>query len=314
METDTAQPSQEPTDRVRTEREPTEEDRDVRPPAWRVPMALVTWAFVLLVLLIVLVLLVVKITRGSTTVPAPPVSPASAGVVQATTSVPSAVFDDVGAPAAEGPSPSVLSSQPPLTIGGLTGVVFVGGEFCPYCAAERWALVAALGRFGTFSNLGATSSSKFEVFPGTPTFSFDGARYRSNYVTLDATEEYGEAPSANAPAGFPKLEALSGFEQILVRRYGGSSSAAPSALPFMDVANRLVMNGASIGFSPAVLQGKSMSQIATDLSNPKSPIAEAVLGEANEVSAAICSADGGRPQSVCESPGVEAASARLSLP
>ncbi len=298
METDIVQPSDGRTTRT-----------------WRIPMALVTWAFVLLVLVIVLVLLVVKITRGSTTVPPPPVSAAPAAVVQATTSIPAGVFDAVGAPGGGGtPYPAILSSQSPLTIGGRTGVVFVGGEFCPYCAAERWALVAALGRFGTFSGLGATSSSKFEVFPSTPTFSFDGARYRSSYVTLDATEEYGQEPSTSAPAGFPKLENLSSFEQGLVGRYGNSSSTSTVALPFIDVANRLVMSGAGIGLSPAVLAGRSMTQIAADLSDPTSAVTKAVLGEANVISAAICSADGEGPRAVCGSPAVEAAEARLGLP
>jgi hypothetical protein len=29
-------------------------------------------------------------------------------------------------------------------------VVFVGAEYCPYCASERWPLVMALSKFGTF--------------------------------------------------------------------------------------------------------------------------------------------------------------------
>ena len=27
-------------------------------------------------------------------------------------------------------------------------VFFMGAEFCPFCAAERWAIVGALDRFG----------------------------------------------------------------------------------------------------------------------------------------------------------------------
>ena len=41
--------------------------------------------------------------------------------------------------------------------------------------------------------------------PGRPTFTFDGTTYRSRYVTFAAVEEYGDRPSATAPAGFPKL-------------------------------------------------------------------------------------------------------------
>ncbi len=285
------------------------------PPRRRVPMALVTWVFVVLVLLIVVVLLVVKITRGTTTVVPPPVAPASSSVVHAATSVPSTVFDAVGAQQAADPGQAVLSGQPPLSIGGRPAVVYVGSEFCPYCAAERWALVAALGRFGTFSHLGATTSSSAEVFPATPTFTFDGAVYRSRYVTFTAVEEYGARPSATAPAGFPKLRDPSPVEWALVKRYDTAPFVpGTGTVPFVDVDNRLVVSGAGIGFSPGVLQGKSMAQIADDLSTASNTDTQAVLGASNTLSAAICAATGGKPAAVCTSPGVRAGAGRLGLP
>jgi len=285
------------------------------PPRRRIPMALVTWVFVILVLLIVVVLLIVKITRGSTTIQPPPVAPASSTVVRAVTSLPAAVFDAVGAPQPADPGQAVLTGQPALSIGGRPAVVYVGAEFCPYCAAERWALVAALGRFGTFAHLGATSSSNAEVFPGTPTFTFDGTTYRSRYVTFAAVEEYGDRPSLTVPAGFPRLHEPTPVEWALVRRYD-TEPFVPGAgtLPFVDVDNRLVVSGAGIGFSPGVFQGRSMAQIADDLSVPTNADAEAVLGAADRISAAICAATGGRPRAVCGSPGVRAGASRLGLP
>lgn len=285
------------------------------PPRRRVPMALVTWVFVVLILLIVVVLLIVKITRGSTTVVPPPVAPASSGVVHAATSVPSAVFDAVGAQQAADPGEAVLTGQPALSIEGRPAVVYVGAEFCPYCAAERWALVTALGRFGSFAHLGATASSTAEVFPGTPTFTFDGTTYRSRYVTFAAVEEYGDRPSVTAPAGFPRLHEPTPVEWALVRRYDtGPFVPGTGTLPFVDVGNRLVVSGAGIGFSPGVLQGRSMAQVADDLSDPTNSDARAVLGAANKLSAAICATTGGKPASVCRSPGVRAGASRLGLP
>ena len=58
-------------------------------------------------------------------------------------------------------------------------VLYVGGEFCPYCAAERWSPVVALSRFGTFSNLTLLRSSSTDMFPDTRTFSFAGSHYSS---------------------------------------------------------------------------------------------------------------------------------------
>jgi thiol-disulfide isomerase/thioredoxin len=292
----------------------TDDQSPAGPPRRRVPMALVTWAFVIVILLIVVVLLVVKVTRGSTTVTPPPVAPASAGVVRAVTSIPSSVFNAVGAPQATGPGEAVLNGQPPVSIGGRPAVVYVGAEFCPYCAAERWALVAALGRFGSFARLGATTSSALEVFPGTPTFAFDGTTYRSRYVSLVAVEEYGARPSITAPAGFPRLHAPSPVEWALLRRYDTEPFVpATGTLPFVDVDNRLVVSGAGIGFSPGVFQGLSMTQVASDLTNPSSTDTQAVVGAANRLTAAICAATGGKPVSVCTSPGVRAGATRLGI-
>jgi hypothetical protein len=272
-------------------------------------MALVTWAIVVLVLLIVVVLLVVKVTRGTTAVVPPPVTLAPASVVQQAASVPKAVFATVGAPASDGPLPVVLSKQPPLDLDGRAAVVYVGSEFCPYCAAARWPLVVALSRFGTFDHLGATSSSSAEAFPNLQTFSFDGATYRSRYLTWSAVEEYGQPLDTTAPAGFPFLRHPTPLDQALVRRYDG----ATATLPFIDIGNRVLVEGADIGFSPGTLQGVSMAQIASDLSDPTNPVAQAIVGAANELTAAICATTDQRPASVCRSSGVRAGAVRLGL-
>ena len=44
---------------------------------------------------------------------------------------------------------TATTGQPALTSGGKPEILYVGAEYCPYCAAERWAMVVALSRFGT---------------------------------------------------------------------------------------------------------------------------------------------------------------------
>ncbi len=68
-------------------------------------------------------------------------------------------------------------------------ITYVGAEYCPYCAAERWALAVALSRFGTFSNLSGTHSSSSDVYPDTQTLSFYGSTYSSPYLTFQPVEE-----------------------------------------------------------------------------------------------------------------------------
>jgi hypothetical protein len=292
----------------------TDDRAGATPQRRRIPLALATWAFVILVLLIVIVLLAVKVTRGSTAESTPPVAPAPTGVTRAVARIPQAEFDDVGAPPPTSPGAAVLTGQSPLVLGGHPAVVYVGAEFCPYCAAERWALVVALSRFGSFAHLGATASSTSEVFPGTPTFSFDGATFTSHYVTFSTVEEYGDDPSATAPGGFPLLHDPTPVEWGLVKRYDQAPFVPGSGtLPFVDVANRFLVSGAGIGFSPGVFQGKSMAQIAGDLSDPLLADTQSVLGEANLLSAEICAVTAESPQAVCRSAGVEAGARQLGL-
>ncbi len=78
--------------------------------------------------------------------------------------------------------------------------------------------------------------------------------------------------------------------------------------------NRLVESGSGIGFSPGVLQGKSMGQIADDLLRRRHGDTQAILGSANQLSAAICAATGAKPAPVCTSAGVRAGASRLGLP
>ncbi len=47
-------------------------------------------------------------------------------------------------------------------------VAYIGAEYCPFCASERWPMVIALSRLGTFSGLGLTTSSATDVFPEHP--------------------------------------------------------------------------------------------------------------------------------------------------
>src|SRR5438309_707950 len=63
------------------------------------------------------------------------------------------------------PDPGVVTplkseSGPLLTFAGKTEVLYIGAEYCPYCAAERWSLVVALSKFGSFSGLTYMQSAR----------------------------------------------------------------------------------------------------------------------------------------------------------
>jgi len=227
---------------------------------------------------------------SSRATPAPSATAGEAAVVAAAaTGVPADVLDRVGAGSA---SAHLTRTQLPLLKGtsGRPLVVYVGADFCPFCASERWSLVVALSRFGTFRDLGLTRSSSSDVFPDTATFSFRGSAYASDLVEFSSVET---ADRAGAPQERPDA----------VQQAAMDRSDPRGAIPFVSIADRYV--GVGSGYSPDVLRGKTWMEIAEQLRDPASPVARAALGNANRITAAICEVTAGAPAAVCASPAVK---------
>jgi Domain of unknown function (DUF929) len=220
---------------------------------------------------------------------------AEPGVVAAVTHVPASVLDAVGA--GQGATgPHAISGAPTLSQAGKPRIVYLGAEYCPYCAAERWAVVQALSRFGTFTGLGQTRSAAGDIYPNTATLSFHGATYSSAYLVFDGYEQQSNQRQGD---GYAPLDAVPADVTQLAGTYG------QGGIPFVDFGGAAVISGA--GYSPSLLAGKSQAQIAAALSDASSPIAKAVLGEANRITATLCTLTGGKPGQVCQSTGVQAA-------
>lgn len=221
----------------------------------------------------------------------------AAAVVQDATHVSPTVLDSVGAGSVQ--KPLKPTSQTTVLTGpnGRPQVLYIGAEWCPFCAAERWSLVVALSRFGTFDNLGQTTSSSSDAFPNTPTFSFHNATYQSSVIDFVPVETQDRDRKA--------LQSPTAQQEQLMRTYDPDGS-----IPFVLVGGRLYQNGS--GFQPDVLSGKSPQQIASDLGNPSAPSTQAIVGNANVVSAAICQTASGQPAAVCQSQAVQKAQAQLT--
>jgi len=229
-------------------------------------------------------------------------------VVTTTSTVPSATLDTVGSGTVSARPTSI--SGAPLTSGGKPEMLYMGAEYCPYCAAERWAMVVALSRFGTFSGLAATHSAatdgagKAEPYPDTATWTFANATFTSKYLTFTPVELYTNIPDASS-GGYTTLQAPTAQQQALIGKYDAAYSGA---IPFIDFGNKYLIVGAS--YDPGVLKGLTWSQIADDLHNPASPVAKAVLGTANYITAAICGLTGNQPAAAC-TPAVKALQSQL---
>ncbi|HVV75599.1 MAG TPA: DUF929 family protein [Mycobacteriales bacterium] len=217
---------------------------------------------------------------------------AQAAIVDAVTGVTPATYNQVGMGRVSLSAVKAIS-DPALTQNGKPELLFVGAEFCPFCAAERWALVSALSRFGTFSDLKQIRSA---VDDGNlATFSFYKSSYTSKYLAFNPIEY--EDRNSN------KLESISKSDQALWFKYTGQGS-----FPFLYYGGKYVQT--QVGYSDSDLSGLTWTQIADDLKDPTSKIAQDVIGEANAITAMVCKMTNGQPGTVCSASGVS----KVTLP
>jgi archaellum component FlaG (FlaF/FlaG flagellin family) len=222
------------------------------------------------------------------------------------TSVPAASLDTVGAGASDNPPKTI--DAPALTKDGKPRVLYVGAEYCPYCATERWPLVVALSRFGTWNNLSASFSAPApEVNPNTATVSFHGATYSSQYVSFTG---YETSTNKQTNGQWGKLDTLEGEDLALFQKFNAPPYVQSSgAIPWINLGGTSIQAGAS--YNSAVILNKTQAEIATALADPTTDIAKGVNGAANVLTAQICKSTNQQPTAVCTAPGVVAAAAKL---
>jgi len=248
-------------------------------PGWVAPTAVLAG--------IALLIVVFLIYRWYTTPlpPPPPSQDTTAQVLQILQNIPKSELDAVGQGTANNLIKPVSGSAL-VGPGGKPEVFYLGAEYCPYCAAERWPMVIALSRFGTFSGLTLTTSSSTDIYPNTVTLTFRSAKYTSQYIEFVAVET---TDRDQKPLQSPTTE-----QQQLVQKYDSAGS-----IPFVDFANKYAFDGAM--YKPDVISGMSWLSAAESLQSPDSAQAKAILGSANLITAAICKSIGDQPADVCSS-------------
>jgi uncharacterized protein DUF929 len=227
------------------------------------------------------------------------------GVVVGTFPLTTALFDQVAnVPAkdlikAAEAEPS--NTQPPnklpaanaeLLLGGKPEILYIGAEFCPFCAAERWALVMALSKFGTFHNVTGTTSSSTDVNPSTPTFSFYKSTYTSPYLSFVPveTETNTKATLQNPTAGETAI-----WEKWDVPPY--VSAADEGSIPFIYLGGKYLVTAESYDASPiAGFQMLAAVNYMTAGNNTTSKAAEAAAGY---FVSDLCTMTHNQPAAVC---------------
>jgi len=162
-------------------------------------------------------------------------------------------------------------------------IFYYGAEFCPFCGAQRWSLVVALSRFGTFSQLPEGLSSEQDVYANTPTFTFVGSKYTSPYIDF--------VPVEAQTRDHKPLQTPAAHEQQVLQQY------QVNGFPFLDIAGGYMASNTF--YDPGLLQGLSQKDIANKLSDPNNDLTQSIVGGANYLTAAICSVTHDQPANVC---------------
>jgi hypothetical protein len=275
---------------------------------------LIAGSAIAVVVIIVVVFVVVKANSNKSTASSGPTATAPSAaalssLVSQVTSVPVSVTDTVGSGGSQviGKPMAVTGSATPLTANGKPEMLYVGANYCPYCAAERWSMIVALSRFGTFSGLTPIHSAAkngagtAEPYPNTATWTFHGSSFTSQYLTFTPVEVQTNVPDSKT-GGYTTLETMSSAQNAVFNKYDAPPyvpSGNNGSFPFVDFGNKYIIAGAS--YNPQALANLNWNQIAAALSNPSSPVTKAVGGAANYMTAAICKLTNNQPATACTS-------------
>jgi len=241
--------------------------------------------FILIALVVVTVVVAYYIFTASPASQASPSigQPVSPEIMGYLTGVSDATLGSIAGSGVGTPT-AMTPASPPLTSNGKPEVFYIGGEYCPYCAVERWAMIVALSRFGNFSGVEYMVSSATDTPPSVPTFTFAHATYASNYITFVPTEQYDRN---NDPYQTPP-----GNESKIMQ-----ANDPQGSIPFIDFANQYVQVGSQ--YSPPFPVSGNWSAIAPLLNTPSSPVAQEVDGAAIKLMQTICKITSNQPSSVC---------------
>ena len=198
-----------------------------------------------------------------------------------------AVAASLGATTSDIPSPPTGAFNhvgAPLYQGGKPELLFIGAQYCPHCAGQRWAIVKALDQFGTFSNVTSSANDDGTI----PTFNLHDATYTSKFVAFvhkdleDRSHQLLDSLSSDQQAIFSQLDPSGGIPLITVGGYALLGD----------------------GYNLSLIQGKSFNAVqrAMQRGNRSDPLVLAVNAEANSITAFICHADKMQPQTVCNRP------------
>ena len=257
------------------------------------------YAFISIALVVVLiaVLVVVKVASGG-----------SGGGSAAGGDIPSPVRGEAIAPATLAHLQSVplatLNSAPTdgiikapqatngkaLTANGKPELLYIGAEYCPYCAGERWPMYVALSKFGTFNpEPGKIHSATQDG--NIPTLTYYGTQYSSPYLTFTPVEVYTNYLNS-AGTNYAQLQ-LPSQAQLNLWQAGNQGS-----FPYLNFGGKAILPAAQ--FDSAPMGNMAFSAVAAQVGDNSTPIGAPINAAAAQLIKTICSTmTHDQPAAVC---------------
>ncbi len=155
---------------------------------------------------------------------------------------------------------------PVLFDNGKLDFLYIGGQFCPYCAMQRWAIVMALEHFGTFSGLSYITSAEASV----PTYDFIGVTYSSNNISFAGVEVWN-----NVSPNYSALETLNSQQQSLYNKYGTGS------IPFIIIGGSVFRSAAGASLNVNSFSGQTANAVQYQISQKSGPLYEQINTESS---------------------------------
>lgn len=219
--------------------------------------------------------------------------------------VPTSIFSKIGITSLSSNIQSLPPTTPPLKgANGLPEMFYVGGEYCPYCAALRWSMVIALSQFGTFKNLKLMRSATTDGDYATVTFY--GSSYTSKYVVFTPVELEDRNQA--------QLQPLTSAQNKIFTTYDNTPyTQTQGSFPFVDYGGKYVTVGLQQDYDVTLLQGLNWTDITNGLNDSNNTLTQAIIAESNYITAAVCNMTNQQPGNVCKSATIQQVEKHLTV-
>ena len=181
-------------------------------------------------------------------------------------------------------------NQKALTADGKPELLYIGAEFCPHCAGERWPMYIALSKFGTFTpDPGKIHSATQDG--NIPTLTFYGTTYSSPYLAFSPVEVYTNYLDSSGQ-NYAILQTPTQAQLNLWQKDNGGS------FPYVNFGGKAILTEAQ--FNAASMENLPFATVAAQVGDNSTTNGANIGAAASQLIKTICSTlTHDQPAAVC---------------